>query len=42
MLLHARTHTPPCRDGLRSELRLVREELHRVTLELRDREVKVR
>lgn len=37
----ARRPAPP-RDTLRSELRLVRDDLHRVTLELREREIKVR
>lgn len=37
---HAQCHTN--RDALRSELKLVKEDLHRVTLELREREMKVR
>lgn len=36
-------HTPwlPCRDGLRAELKLIKEDIHRITLELRERGMKV-
>lgn len=41
-LTHFEHHTSTHRDGLRTELKLLREDIHRITLELKERAIKVR